>query len=1339
MVMMVISGEVRGGVSFKEDGEEKWEEGGFIMGEYEGNVEMNVGEGSEVVSMGVYLGEVQIKQSGGVIRHLGKIGVGEGATGSIEISGGEFRNEKRDEMGGQIGIGNGGSRVEIEVRGGELVNEGEMGVGQNGAKGTVIVTQSGGGIVNWGKMGEGEGEEGSIEISISGGKYVNEGEMGVGIGGERKDGKGIVTIKQSGGEVINNGEIGVGKSWEGWEERMYAGEGKGKIEISGGRFINAGAIGNAEGGFFSYGSKNSGEVEIEVSGGEYRMVEGGEMGVVYGEGEARVTLKIRGEGRGVHEGGEYGDGVEVEVSEKGVYDMCGQESKEKIIVKGGRLEQARGHRGEVRILSAGEHGGSIKLGGLDGGNIEEIKMGEGERIEGIKKGSQIELKGENEIWVGKSNVREEGSDRDIESVIEFEGGEGSIKLAEDGSLKLGLGAEDILSGINWDEREGGREIRLEVKLSNGDISNTGEEIARGIQLGNGWGLWIEQGEVEGAGVEKGSIIIAGSMEGIWISGEYTGGRENEAPRFDGYRKVVVNRDISLEWDSAEGAESIMRQMEGSGNLQISNKSAGRETLTLIVENADGAGSYGDTTYKGRIELGAGINLEKRGGATWRVAGGGLSAAGKVSVREGILELGKGEGHEIGTLGEVSTGSELKIEGEVEVKGGDSGEGGGKISGGGKIKLSGEWTLGESVRLEGPELEIGTDGKLEVGSNRIIVSSLSGEGSIGMREPGEIEVRGAGRYSGALAGSGKIRIGSGGEQALIGAGNGAYRISIGSGGSARLEGREDGKGAEYGEVRVESGGRLEVAAREKGEEKRAGAGIDVKGDIELSGGSITRLEFNSESGEMRKKGGEALMLSSGGELIIREGARIEVASLIDSEQKKRTSGEGGEMGDIDKVLVMKAQSIRSEQSELELYREGLLYLNYRDVRLEVEGQGVYLSARQREESPLREAAKSENARAGAELLEGAELGSDETLSALGDALGEMLKRGEEGRVGSILAAVAGSSISGMGRAQERQLQGEIERIGGRARQMSERRGSEVELSRSATKARATKLWWAAHSETSREEREGDQSGYRQSVWGGSLGAEYSKGVQRGARQREIGIGIALSAQYGQVKSQSADRATGDISNRYASVYGSYSAEKWEQRIAIVGMQGEMEQERQVEYGSGSYRAQSDVKAQGVGLSYEIERKGLRVGKSELRAYGGIEGESMRREGYRERGAGGAGLEVKSERRQRGSVYVGVGIERELSERVSGKGGYVRAQVAVASEVLRSEKKSEVALQAAPGNRQSVRGVQGGRESVRGGIEMGVGVSRRSRLHVQGYGEWSKNASSLNATLGLHTSF
>ncbi|MCH5284966.1 MAG: autotransporter outer membrane beta-barrel domain-containing protein, partial [Akkermansiaceae bacterium] len=625
-------------------------------------------------------------------------------------------------------------------------------------------------------------------------------------------------------------------------------------------------------------------------------------------------------------------------------------------------------------------------------------------------------------------------------------------------------------------------------------------------------------------------------------------------------------------------------------------------------------------------------------------------------------------------------------------------------------------------------------------------------------------------------SGAFIIGAG-SQSRIGALEGEVRVegeltlTRGSAGSAVVnEGSLVLLGAASGETqqgRVSMGSKaaLELRAGSDAAAAQAGANVHLSEGIAFRKDTTTTLTFNMASDALWNRGA-GLMLTSDGALIIEEGASFVVNTL----QSALPSGQKGK--DLVDVVVMRGASLRvveeyaeemlrlapaaagAEERQLAVRAGGIFRLFNEGVTLRTKGNEVLLSATYVPESVLPEAAQgsSGNAQAGAGLIGGVgeeKLAEDETLSKVASALGDMLAAGQSREAARVMAAVAGSTVTTLSAAQRDSLRYEMLRLRRHAAAQQpapaaakEARYRVVSTAKEAASERgvaAAGTWLHAWVEgtAGRQKRhtQGDAAGYSLTSWGGAAGADM-------ALTNTLSVGIAMSAQYGDLKASAADTASGDLDSYYLSAYAQYKPSRWGHTLLITGSRSEATLNRTVDYGQGSYSTHGSTAGGGIGAYYEVARDiklSGRSGRLNLQPYAGASLVYTELGGYSESGADGAGLNVGRQRQTLPTLALGARMKGEVGERLLGRSAYGELRVNVAEDLREDSRAAEVALRANPANTRRVNGGGIGRTALQVGAGLSVPLNSTSHAYVQGQAEFREHASGWNVTAGLQRAF
>ena len=180
----------------------------------------------------------------------------------------------------------------------------------------------------------------------------------------------------------------------------------------------------------------------------------------------------------------------------------------------------------------------------------------------------------------------------------------------------------------------------------------------------------------------------------------------------------------------------------------------------------------------------------------------------------------------------------------------------------------------------------------------------------------------------------------------------------------------------------------------------------------------------------------------------------------------------------------------------------------------------------------------------------------------------------------MAAVAGASTATLGMAMAGDVERQLRAI--RNRSVSDAWGQDsVALDGkggSLTQPGKFFAWVNAEGNRSEQEADGTAAGYTLNSWGGTVGA----GMQM---NHELTLGVALTAMYGDLKSDGPDTLNGDMDTTYLSAFSRYSSGAWSH--ALIGTVGSMEADYKRH--AVGYATKGDTDGTAFGLMYEVSHR------------------------------------------------------------------------------------------------------------------------------------------------------
>lgn len=254
-----------------------------------------------------------------------------------------------------------------------------------------------------------------------------------------------------------------------------------------------------------------------------------------------------------------------------------------------------------------------------------------------------------------------------------------------------------------------------------------------------------------------------------------------------------------------------------------------------------------------------------------------------------------------------------------------------------------------------------------------------------------------------------------------------------------------------------------------------------------------------------------------------------------------------------------------------------------------------------ESVLNKVPSSHNGRAGAALLPAAYAAP----YAAHGALAEIFERLDNGQLSDKgLAAVAGASTAVLGQA----LRGDVERQLRAIRNRSAADSADLTVEADDCKYFA---WVNAEGNHGEQDADGAAAGYTLESWGGTLGVGMLVNDQ-------LTLGLALTAMYGDLKSDGPDHLKGDMDTAYISAFARYESGMWSH--SFIGTVGTMDTDyTRTVSNAGYYTGRADTEGSAIGLMYELSRTFAISDKSSVCPVVNIAYRHTKVDAYRERGS------------------------------------------------------------------------------------------------------------------------
>ncbi len=1324
-------------------------------------------DGQGIVKSGA--GEFTLAWRGDAQEHGGALTVNEG-TLKLEVSGGTSKLTGNITGAGRLTI-SGGS---VTLSGTNTVKEIELGTGSTT---TISGTES----LGWTET----------TLILSGGKLA-------GVGGGATASAGTVKAEEAAtvGNVTLTGKVTgdanltaekgstAGLSGDITEYKgMLNTEASGTWKLSGG--ATEGAVGVSVGGkgtvqfdgVATYGGKVDGNVTLD-----------GLVGLTIVSGDTSTGAKLKGTvtlgtaGKQARwNGSEVLGGTitlaNVTLAEKG---FGAKESDAKIYVKTSEASAPQG----AALYAAGRLpvGGTVDVNGMEAGKLDGITINAYGQLTGLTGEYKAATDRELSLQFSAANVDTSAAPTEgKKALIVGQNEEFTLDASSNASLDITYAEADIftlLKETETDEASGTVYLHLlqggslllvdnfsiDSLVSSGMLSDLVDEFKLGQDKEN-----------------SGNIVMTGRVGDVFVVPEHVQTTIDAAMLQDMKATVfATGRSATFATDSKATIPNLLGGLGSAMTLRKSeNATSGRVTFSLrnslekdIAESEPPYPEFGgttvhgqNTTFLGSIIADKGVDIDKTGMGTLTVGDAYTLADGTTTLREGALalqgkdnnmenlafayttkqdaeqELQRGlvldggtttingsmsdtENTEDGNEVHLRNGAKLVLKGASDLKDTDIvGE-----TGGGTIVLEGtdekgaELSLGSGVLSgvavqlngkEGKEGEKPTNPVLDIGSGISSVTTLSGNGVLKSKDEAELSVSRDSTFSGTLSSNesdgaaGSLVVKKGANFTLDNVKTTAENPSQGWG------------------IKLEEGAGLTIDLSEMGAKEHL-----TLGNVDLGTGNTTTIQLNTDTYNASGDGSDTIW---GNALTFGDNSTIVLEAV-----------EGRDWDTYRELTLGRFSDIQKDPAELNIQLKGdaFLMLEVKEVIVERDGS-VRLVLDETEENPFLQAIPhgEKNAKAGAVMaweslrhkIDASSrydvLTADPT-SDYARAMHALLNMADSNAPGMerSLTAVAGASISTLGPAVTEDVHRQLNAIRNRMTTMANEVTEET-----YDKLPLWHAWINAEGNYHKLDADSLAPGYTLNSWGGTVGVDADVSPH-------ITVGLAISAMYGDLKTDAADSATGSVDTMYLSAFLRAAKGSWVHSFVVTCGIAEVDLDRTVNYGSGSYSTNGSTDGYTFGAMYEVGYTGFvnKRGTAALQPVANVEVRHISLKGYSETGSD-AGLTVDD--MERTVLTFGVGARAQVAV---GANAFNRTSVLESRALLKFDvgDRSGTARNAIIGD--STYAETESAEVGAVGVEVGVGISvplgaQSGSVFADGSLEFRDGWTSANATLGYRVTF
>ena len=392
-------------------------------------------------------------------------------------------------------------------------------------------------------------------------------------------------------------------------------------------------------------------------------------------------------------------------------------------------------------------------------------------------------------------------------------------------------------------------------------------------------------------------------------------------------------------------------------------------------------------------------------------------------------------------------------------------------------------------------------------------------------------------------------------------------------------------------------------------------------------------------------------------------------------------------------------------------------------------------------------QEKNAAAGADIFWGIDdpttdagkhLDEDGDLYQFTYALGNKYQTSGAGsELDRMLTAGAGASIAVLGQALGDDLHRQLNSLRNRTTGMgSEARYDQYDM------LPLYHMWVNGETGYHKLDADGLAPGYTLNSWGGTLGMEIDV-------SRRVTVGLALTAMYGDLKTDATDSASGDMDTTYMSAFVRGTHGAWSHTLVVTGGMADVKFNRTVGYDAptifgltmpASYKTSGSTDGYMVGAIYELgyTRMANAAGTVAIQPVFNVEIRHVGIQGYNETGSD-AGLRVGDITQDTVTIGLGARVQALTGTNIFNRSAIFEGRALLKADVGdRSGKVVNAVL-----NTQNSAELESA-EVGAVGVEIGAGISiplggTEGSIFIDGSLEWRSGYTSMDATIGYRVNF
>ena len=378
----------------------------------------------------------------------------------------------------------------------------------------------------------------------------------------------------------------------------------------------------------------------------------------------------------------------------------------------------------------------------------------------------------------------------------------------------------------------------------------------------------------------------------------------------------------------------------------------------------------------------------------------------------------------------------------------------------------------------------------------------------------------------------------------------------------------------------------------------------------------------------------------------------------------------------------------------------------------------------------------NAAAGAEMLWSKEalthIGSEPNgdLARAFDTMAAMVtaSKPDGEAINKALAAVAGSSTAVLGSAFSSDVERQLKAIRNRTTTMGV---GQCEVNENMPYYNA---WINAEGNHRELDADGLAAGYTHDSWGGTVGFDADL-------TPSVTMGLALTAMYGDIEADAADKAEGDFDTMYLSAFARYARNAWVHTFVATVGRADVSLDRTVNVNGTSYKAKGETDGMAFGFMYEVGRV-FAVSEDGSTCWQPVFNVALRNSsisGYEEEGTD-AGLSVGDQDFTTITFGLGARVQSVIGENLYNRTSIFEARALLKVDAGDTEAESSTALLNGDGTAYDIEGAEVGAV----GIEIGAGITipmgaEGGAVFVDASADLRSGYTNINGTVGYRVNF